>query len=160
MKKRTGWCNKSRSALTTDYYSKRGKDRSCKSLILACGSEICALGGGSGVILVTGGMRVGIDIPKCRLPVMLVIVVPNGAIIVDAGMRGSRGRRGFGEDARRRWVGEIRPSTTIIDDLRSTLTSWRSSSIDASTRGCIATLQMPLPSTPRKQDLRPLIPIC
>lgn len=102
--KRTGWCNKSRSALTTDYYSKKGKGRSCRSLILACGSEICALGGGSGVILVTGGMRVG---PKCRLPVMLVIVVPDGAIIVDAGMRGSRSRRGFGEDARRRWVGGI-----------------------------------------------------
>lgn len=36
------------------------------------------------------------------------LVVPDGAIIVDAaGMRGSRSRRGFGEDARRRWVGGI-----------------------------------------------------
>lgn len=30
------------------------------------------------------GMRVGIDRPKRRLPVMLVIGVPNGAIIGDA----------------------------------------------------------------------------
>jgi hypothetical protein len=53
-------------------------------------------------------MRVGIHTQtQTQTPVMLVIVVPDWAVDGDADRWGSRSRRGFGEDARRQWVGGI-----------------------------------------------------